>query len=329
MKRWLTNVGSGHSLALVALILAIGAVAGVVNPRFLSVINVINIFQQIAVLGIVASGVGMLLVAGEVDISTGNQVSLIGVVFAMLVQGLAGLPDDNPALPALAPYAIPIAVAAAFVLGGLLGLLNGTVVVRTRAPSFIVTLGFSTIYTAAALMVTSGASFMLYGRFQTLGRGKVLGFLPVSILFFLGAMGLAFGLLKYTRYGRFLYAIGGNRKAAYVSGIATRKYTLIAFVALGLLDALAAIILISRVGSALANTGDSLSLDALASVIVGGIALTGGTGSAASIFLGVVLIGIIGNALIIMNVNPFMRGAVIGLVTIAAVTGGRFSSDRD
>ena len=178
-------------------------------------------------------------------------------------------------------------------------------------------------------MVTSGASFMLYGRFQTLGRGKVLGFLPVSILFFLGAMGLAFGLLKYTRYGRFLYAIGGNRKAAYVSGIATRKYTLIAFVALGLLDALAAIILISRVGSALANTGDFLSLDALASVIVGGIALTGGTGSAASIFLGVVLIGIIGNALIIMNVNPFMRGAVIGLVTIAAVTGGRFSSDRD
>ena len=134
MKRWLTNAGPGHSLALVALILAIGAVASVVNPRFLSVINVINIFQQIAVLGIVASGVGMLLVAGEVDISTGNQVSLIGVVFAMLVQRLAGLPDDNPALPALAPYAIPVAVAAALVLGGLLGLLNGTVVVRTRHP---------------------------------------------------------------------------------------------------------------------------------------------------------------------------------------------------
>ena len=204
MKRWLINAGPGHSLALVVLILAIGAVATAVNPRFLSVINVINVFQQIAVLGIVASGVGMLLVAGEVDISTGNQVSLIGVVFAMVVQRLAGLPDGNSTFPALAPYAIPIAVAAAFVLGGLLGLLNGIVVVRTRAPSFIVTLGFSTIYTAAALLVTSGASFMLYGQFQTLGRGKVLGFLPVSILFFAAAMALAFGLLKYTRYGRFL-----------------------------------------------------------------------------------------------------------------------------
>jgi ribose transport system permease protein len=311
---------------LMALIFLICIIATIVNPRFLSVNNIINIFQQIAVLGIVASGVGMLLVAGEIDISVGNQISLIGVILALIIQKVSGVPNGNPLIPILAPFAIPLAVIAAFIIGATLGLINGITVVKTKAPSFIITLGFSSIYTAIALLVTSGASYMLFGQFQALGRGKILNFIPISILFFLGAMIIAFIVLKYTKYGRFLYAIGGNKKAAYVSGINTQRVTLTAYIVVGILNALAALILISRVGSALANTGDSYSLDALASVIVGGIALNGGKGNAVSIFLGVVLIGLISNSLVIMNVNPFLRGFVIGLVTIAAVTSGYLSN---
>ncbi|HUX20121.1 MAG TPA: ABC transporter permease, partial [Spirochaetia bacterium] len=157
-------------------------------------------------------------------------------------------------------------------------------------------------------------------RFESLGRGRIFGVLPISILFFLGMIAIAYVVLRYFRYGRFLYAIGGNKRAAFVSGIKTDRVMITGYVVVGLCNALAALLLISRVGSALATTGDSYALDALASVIVGGVALTGGKGNALSIFLGVVLIGLISNALIIMNVNPYVRDVVIGLIIIGAVS---------
>lgn len=324
-RRLLNN----QSLVRIVLIIIICSISTIVNPRFARINNIINVFQQISVLGIIASGVGMLVVAGQVDISVGAQVSLIGVLVAMIIQKIGGLPSGNSVMPALAPYAIPIAVIVAFATGAILGAINGITIIKTKAPSFIITLGFGSMYTAIALLVTGGGSYMLFGRFQTLGRGKVFDLIPVSILFFLAAVIAAFVVLKYTKYGRFLYAIGGNRRAAYVSGIPTAKITLTAYVVVGLMNALAALILVSRVGSALANIGDTYSLDALASVIVGGISLDGGKGDATSIFLGVVLIGLISNSLVIMNVNPFLRGLVIGLVTIAAVAGGSFSNSRE
>jgi ribose transport system permease protein len=184
------------------------------------------------------------------------------------------------------------------------------------------------VYSGAALLLSGGASYMLFGTFELLGRGKILNVVPISILFFLGMMIIAFVVLRFLRYGRFLYAIGGNKKAAYVSGINTDRVTVIAYVVVGLCNALAAIILISRVGSALATTGDSYALDALAAVIVGGVSLSGGKGSALSIFLGVVLIGLIGNALIIMSVNPYARQVVLGLIIVVAVTIGQRLGER-
>jgi ribose transport system permease protein len=317
-----------QSLVLVMLIVLLAAVATAVNPRFLKVTNIINIFQQIAVLGIVASGVGMLLVAGEIDISVGTQVSLMGVILAMIIQKVLGLPQGNVAAWRVT-FAIPMAVIFTFIVGFILGLINGIIVIKSRAASFIITLGFMLVYKGTALITSGGASYMLFGKFETLGRGKVLNYIPISIIFLLGVIVVAHVVLKYFRYGRFLYAIGGNKKAAYVSGINTGRVTVTAYIAVGLLNALAALILISRVGSALATTGDSYALDALASVIVGGVAITGGKGNALSIFLGVVLIGLIGNALVIMNVNPYMRDVVIGFIIIAAVTISTLSGERE
>ncbi len=316
-----------QSLILIVIIAAICVVTAVVNPRFLRIQNIINIFQQISILGIVASGVGMLLVAGQVDISVGTQVSFMGVFLAMVIQKMMGLPDGN--VPAWqASLAIPAAVLGTFVVGFLLGLLNGIIVVKSKASSFIITLGFQVVYSGAALLLSGGASYMLFGKFELLGRGRIMGILPVAILFFLGMIVIAYVVLRYLKYGRFLYAIGGNKKAAYVSGIKTDRVTIQAYIVVGLCNALAAIILISRVGSALATTGDSYALDSLAAVIVGGVALSGGKGTALNIFLGVVLIGLIGNALIIMNVNPYMRQVVLGVIIIAAVTIGQFTGER-
>jgi ribose transport system permease protein len=317
-----------QSLVLIVIIVAICVVTAVVNPRFLRIQNLINIFQQISILGIVACGIGMLLVAGQIDISVGTQVSLMGVILSMVIQRMLGLPDGN--VPAWqAALGIPLAVAVTFVVGFLLGLLNGIVVIKSRASSFIITLGFQVVYSGVALLTSRGASYMLFGKFELLGRGRILNIVPIPILFFLGMVIITFVVLKYLRYGRFLYAIGGNRKAAYVSGINTNRITLTAFVIVGLCNALAALILISRVGSALATTGDSYALDALAAVIVGGVSIAGGKGSALNIFLGVLLIGLISNALIIMNVNPYVRQVVLGLIIIVAVTIGQLTSERE
>jgi ribose/xylose/arabinose/galactoside ABC-type transport system permease subunit len=316
-----------QSLVLIGLILAICAVTAIVNPRFLRVQNLINIFQQISILGIVACGIGMLLVAGQIDISVGTQISFMGVMLAMIIQKMMGLPEGGaPAWQA--SLAIPLAIGATFAVGIAFGLINGLTVIYSRAASFIITLGFSTVYHGAALLASGGASYMLFSRFELLGRGRILGFVPISILFFLGMVGLTYVVLRYFRYGRFLYAIGGNKKAAFVSGINTTRVTLIAYVVVGLCNALAALILISRVGSALATTGDSFALDSLAAVIVGGVALSGGRGNALSIFLGVLLIGLITNALIIMNVNPYIRDVVIGLIIVGAVTVNELSGQQ-
>lgn len=312
---------------LLILILIISVVTTIVNRRFVNPQNIINIFQQISVLGIVASGVGMLLVSGHVDISVGAQVSLLGVIFAMLIQKILGLPEGNVA-SWRQTFVYPVAIVFTFIIGTLVGLINGLTVVTSRASSFIISLGFMSAYHGLALLVTGGASYMLFGRFETLGRGRIFHYLPISILFFLGVVLLSYFILKHFRYGRFLYAIGSNRRAAHVSGINTNRVVVRAYTVVGILNALAAIILISRVGSALATTGDSYALDALASVIVGGVSLSGGKGGALNIFLGVVLVGLIGNSLIIMNVNPYARDLVIGLIIIVAVTLGQLSERR-
>lgn len=316
-----------QSTMLIILIVVLALVATVVNPKFLRIVNIINIFQQISVLGIVACGVGMLLVSGQIDISVGPQISLIGIILAMIIQKVGGLPPDAPN-GWLAQWAIPMAIFVSFAVGFLLGLINGITVIKSRVTSFIITLGFGSVYKGAALLISGGASYMLFGRFELLGRGRILNVIPIAILFFIGVVVVTHIVLKFLRYGRFLYAIGGNRKAAYVSGINTDRMTLTAYIVVGLLDALAALILISRVGSALAVTGDAYSLDSLASVIVGGVAITGGKGNALSFFLGVVLIGLLDNALIIMNVNPYMRDVVIGFIIIIAVTISNYTGER-
>jgi ribose/xylose/arabinose/galactoside ABC-type transport system permease subunit len=316
-----------QAIVLIGLIVVICVVTAIVNPRFLRPQNLINIFQQVSILGIVACGIGMLLVAGQIDISVGTQISLMGVILSMIIQRMLGLPDGN--VPAWqSALGIPLAIVVTFAVGALLGLINGLTVIKSRAASFIITLGFSTAYHGAALLTSKGASYMLFGKFELLGRGRIGGFVPISILFFLGMVLITFVVLRYFRYGRFLYAIGGNKKAAFVSGINTDRITLTAYVIVGLCNALAAVVLISRVGSALATTGDNYSLDSLAAVIVGGVALAGGKGSAINIFLGVLLIGLISNALIIMNVNPYVRDVVIGLIIVGAVTVGELTGRR-
>ncbi len=316
-----------QSFVLIIIIAGLCIIATVVNPRFLRITNIINIFQQISVLGIIASGVGMLLISGDIDISVGQQVSLIGIILAMIIQKIGGIPANAPNAW-LSGWAIPMAIVVSFAVGILLGIFNGLVVIKSKASSFIITLGSATVFKGLALLISGGSSYMLFNRFATLGRGRIFSIIPIAILFLLGVVIMSHILLKYFKFGRFLYALGGNKKAAFVSGINVNKVTLTSFIMVGVFDALAALILISRVGSALATTGDAFSLDALAAAVVGGVPIIGGKGNALNIFLGVVLIGLISNALVIMNINPYLRDVAIGLLIIIAVSISAISDQR-
>ena len=137
-----------QSIVLVMIIVAICVVTAIVNPRFLRIQNIINIFQQISILGIVASGIGMLLVAGQIDISVGTQVSFMGVFVAMIIQKMLGLPEGEVAAWRSA-WAIPLAISGTFLVGLILGLVNGIIVVKSRASSFIITLGMQVVYSGA------------------------------------------------------------------------------------------------------------------------------------------------------------------------------------
>ncbi len=299
---------------LLCFIVVLGVLVAIINPNFRNIRNIINIFQQVSVLGIMSAGVGMLLITGEFDISIGSQLSVIGVVMAMIVEQKGN---------------IPLCIVVSLLLGAVLGFVNGVIVVKSKAASFIITLGLMVAYKGLALVISHGYAYRMKGQFEYLGRGKIMGIIPVKVLVFIAIILLAYVILRYTKYGRLLYAIGGNREAAYVSGIKTERNIIAAYIVVGLLNGLAALVLISQLGAAYPNTGDPFALNALAAVVVGGTAITGGKGSALGIFLGVLIFGLISNALNVLNVNAYWREVVLGLIIISAVTISKLSLEKE
>jgi ribose transport system permease protein len=299
---------------LLLFIIVLGVLVAIINPNFRNIRNIINIFQQVSVLGIMSAGIGMLLISGEFDISIGSQLSVIGVVMAMIIEQKSN---------------IPFSIVAALLIGLVLGVINGITVVKSKAASFIITLGFMVAYKGLALVISHGYAYRLKGQFTYLGRGRIMGILPIQVIVYIVVILIAYAILRYTKYGRLLYAIGGNREAAYVSGIKTERNIIVAYAVVGILNGLAALVLISQLGAAYPNTGDPFALNALAAVVVGGTAITGGKGSALGIFLGVLTFGLISNALNVLNVNAYWREVVLGLIIISAVTISKLSLERE
>jgi ribose transport system permease protein len=287
---------------LIAFILALGVVITIVNPNFIRPQNIINILGQISIVGIVSVGMGMVLIGGEFDISVGSQISLVGSVLAIIITTTGN-------------YAL--AVAAALLLGTALGFTNGIIVTKSRCASFIITLGTRAAYHGMVLVVTRGRNFSLQGKFEFLGRSTI-GPIPFPVIIFFLVLILAFITLKYTRFGRTLFTAGGNAKAAYLSGVNVDWYKIITYTLCGVLTALASLVLISKLGASYPNTGDGYEMDALASIVVGGVSLWGGKGSAWGIFLGVVVFGVMSNSLNMVNVSPYFREIFIGAIIILA-----------
>jgi len=289
---------------LCIVIAALCLISWMINPRFFTVSNFLTIFQQVAVLGILTSAMLMLLVTGMLDLSYGSLIGLCSVALCNMisVQGV------NPWLAFLAMFAIAIGA----------GALNGFIVTRFSCNPLIVTIGTGYIYLGFAQVISGGTYQSIGGAFPAIGTGKV-GSIPMPMIVLLIVLVLMFIFLRYLPFGRKLHIIGGNPEVAFLSGIPVNKYKMLTFILGCGIAGLAAFVLTSRIGSALPTNGSGYELNALAAAIIGGASFSGAKGTVPGAFLGVLLLGIVNNALNILGVDAFYQTVVLGVIIVITV----------
>src|ERR1700722_2516881 len=291
-------------------------VASLLSPAFVSSTNLINIVRQMSVVGLIALGVTGVIVSAGIDLSSGSVVGLSAVVAASLAQ------DPEYSTPFYPGLHVPliVAVLAACVVGALVGLINGSLVAKTRIPPFIATLGTYTAIRGLALLYTGGRPISdLKDAYNFIGQGDVLG-VPVPIIILVIMAVVTHILYAHTKFGKYIYAIGGNEQAARVSGINASKYKMLIYVYASFLAALAGLVVSSRIGSGQPGLGVGYELDAIAAAVIGGTSLSaGGIGTVAGTIVGALIIGVLNNTLDLMNVSAFWQQIVKGCIIVGAV----------
>jgi ribose/xylose/arabinose/galactoside ABC-type transport system permease subunit len=301
---WLANFIGQYFIQLL-LVLAVIILAAL-NANFRQPANLRNVLLQASFAGISAAAMTLLMIAGAFDLSVAGLLGLCGVVLAMLLpaQGVAGI--------------IP-AVLVTLVLGALLGLANGLVVTKLRIPAFIATLGMMNIYLAIGFILTNAQVVpVMNADFRSLGTGVVLG-LPVPFWAMIFMYLLAYGILKYATYGRYMRAVGSNETASRTAGLPVDRIRIVAFILVGLFTALAGVLLTALLSSANAIMATGFELNVIAVVVVGGTSLTGGRGTLFGSFTGALLFSVINNALNMFGVGAYWQYVAVGLVLIVAL----------
>jgi len=294
-----------RKFGMLAAFLLICLLLSLATPNFFSLQNMTIVLRQVSINGILAIGVTFVIITGGIDLSLGSVVALAGVVAALFAH-----PEEYPLM-------VPIALA--LMVGAGIGGLNGLVITKGRVASFIVTLGMMTIARGLALVFSDGRPVTnLSDSFNAIGGGNLAG-IPIPILIFALVIVLAILLLNHTRIGRYMYAVGGNEKAAYASGVRVDRVKMVAYVVCSGLAALAGIVLASRINTGQPNAGVAYELDAIAAVVIGGTSLSGGIGSIGGTVLGVLLIGVINNGLDLLNISSYYQQIIKGVIIIAAV----------
>ena len=296
-----TNLAKYKSL-LAFFVLCI--IISVITPRFLTVANITNVLTQVSVNAVIAIGMTFVILTGGIDLSVGSILAIAGALAASVIKT-----NGN----------VFLAVIAAVLVGGAIGIINGLLVSKGKVQAFIVTLASMTIFRGITYVYTNGTPISgLNSGFGAIGNKK-LGILPVPVLITAVAVLIAYYLLSQTRFGRYLYALGGNEDSARLSGINTDRIKTWVYVVSGITAAISGVIITSRIGSASPNAGSGFELDAIAAVVIGGTSLSGGEGSVIGTIIGALIIGVLNNGLNLMNVSPFYQSIVKGLVILIAV----------
>jgi ribose/xylose/arabinose/galactoside ABC-type transport system permease subunit len=305
------------------------AVFWLLNPRFVLPLNLFNIMLQVSIYGLLAIGMTFVILTAGIDLSIGSLLAMAGLVAAAVSKG--GLSNRFTVGEGQDAVSYPwyLAALAAIAVGLLAGFLQGTAITRLKVPPFVVTLGGMSVFRGAALLFAGGGPISGFDPgFVWWGQARIGGQVPVPVVIFLVFAILAHIVLRYTRYGRQVYAVGGNPEAARLSGLNVRMITTSVYVIMGFFAGLGAFVLAARLNSAEAIAGMGYELTVIASVVIGGTSLFGGSGTIFGTVVGTILIGVLLNGLQLNNVSSYIQQIIIGLIIVLAVAFDTFAKSR-
>ena len=305
-KQQVKKVGSSNNV--IGILIALAALCldlAIASPVFLTSSNFLNVSQQISINFVVAVGMTLVIISGGIDLSVGSNIALTGLLMGIMMK--------NYSIPVLPTIIICI------LFSGFIGLVNGWLISFLNLPPFIATLGTMSIVRGAAYTVTAGQPIYTFPKGFTAIAGRIGGIPLWSILIMLAVILIGWYVLRYTRIGRFTYAVGGNENCARLSGINIRKVKCFVYMFSGLCCGVAALLLSSRLDSGLPTNADGQEMDAIAAVVIGGTSMSGGEGSMIGTLVGICIIGIIANGLNLLGVQQGPQKMVKGLIIVIAV----------
>ena len=311
--------------AIVLIFIAMFVGMTFLTDAFLQPRNLVNVVRQISVVGLIAIGVTMVIITTGIDLSSGSVLALAAVFAASLAQQPGWHDAKYPGL--VVPVIVPILVALA--IGVLCGAINGGLIAKFKIPPFIATLGMMTVARGFALIYSNRPVSGLTNSYNFIGQGEILKILPIPgqpplgipipvIILAAVAIG-AHIMLNNTRFGRHIYAIGGNEQAALISGLNVGRIKIGVYTIAGLLSGLAGLVLSSRIGSGQPGLAVGIELDAIAAAVIGGTSLSGGIGTIWGTIIGALIIGVLNNGLDLLNVSAYWQTIVKGTIIVVAV----------
>lgn len=298
---------SRYSIYIILVLVVIAA--SFLSPNFLSSDNLFNVLRQVAVITILAYGAMTLIIGGMIDLSAGAVMAFAGVVSVTVYKSSGSL---------------LFALAAAILIGLACNLVNAFLVATLNTPAFIVTLGMMLMARGAVLELTQGQNVLQLGDFVLLGQGN-LGLVPIPVLILLVITAIIWYLMNQTRYGRSVYAVGGNEEAARAAGIAVERVKYQAFLVNGALVGIAGAIFMSRVNAGLPNAGVGYELQAITAPIIGGTSFSGGIGTVIGTLAGALIVGVLGNIMNLIGIGSYIQQIVMGAIIVIAVAYDVFS----
>lgn len=302
-----------YGILLVFLILFV--LLTVITNTFFTSRNLINVLKQVSINGIISVGMMCVLLTGGIDLSVGSIVALSGIVATTFAH-----PGEYPVI---GPIILGVLAGAAC------GVVNGTLVAFLNLPAFIATLGMLSVASGVALVLSKGRPISnLSEQFRYIGGGSILG-LPILIYILAAVFLIGYLILSWTKFGRYLYAIGGNEEAAKASGLSVARIKLFVYMISGICAGLAGTVLASRINAGQPNSGEGYELDAIAAVVIGGTSLNGGIGKISGTILGVLIVGVINNGMDLLNISSYYQKIVKGSIIVLAVLLDRITKNKN
>lgn len=308
----INGLRKSNMTAMGAVLILMIIIASVLSPYFLDIYNLQALIRDLAFIGMIGIGQSLLLLIGELDLSVGKIASLCGILAGMMMVTYG-----------MNPY---FSLVVALLLGLVFGAVNGIIITKLRLNSMVATIGMQGVYGGLNLVLTKGKAITgIPESIYIFGKGN-LGPIPFPFVFTIIVLVCVLFLVKKTKTGRYIYAIGNSREAAKILGIKVDRIRITIYAIVGFISSLAGILYVARLGSSQSAIGESWPMNSIASSVIGGVSLTGGIGNPAGALIGAAVISIIRNMIVLFGVNVYWQSAVSGIVVVLAIS---FSSISD